>query len=208
MKKIVALALAWMLICTVMAASSEEIIQLDGNTMTGNTTVSLTVDNSSDTYIVVIPSRVVIDPKTQYGEGTITLRSGWELISINGLDIKLTAAENGIGQGSPRAESSSPALNDITNASYQNFYMKTSTDKTVSYAIQPNDRMPLTAYENAGSYGSGYRNGGSLYSDSLISVNKGGDSTEDKSCTLTFYVRTMPEAGVYTDTLTFSIVTR
>ena len=199
MKKITALILSLILSCSFTLALSEEEIELDRLNPTGETTVTMRVDNARDTYIVVIPSRVEIDPVTQYGYGTITLKSGWQLISVNGLDVKLTAAENGIGSGCD----SFYDPYTVTNSNYQNFKMKNASGNTVTYAIKPSTiNQPLTSYIYNGNYPNGY------YSKSLLSINKGGDNSSDKTCTLTFYVQTMPPAGVYTDTLTFSIVTR
>lgn len=202
MKKFTALILSLILSCSFTLALSEEEIELDRLNPTGETTVTMRVDNARDTYIVVIPSKVEIDPVTQYGTGTIMLKSGWQLISINGLDVKLTAAENGIGSGYVNNISSSP----VTESRYQNFKMKNASGNTVTYAIKPSGfNYPLTGssvYPLNSSYGSGF------YKNSLISITKGGDNSSDRTCTLTFYVQTMPPAGVYTDTLTFSIVTR
>ena len=196
MKKFTALILSLILSCSFTLALSEEDIELDRLNPTGETTVTMRVDNTRDTYIVVIPSKVEIDPVTQYGYGTITLKSGWQLISVNGLEVKLTAAENGIGGG---GYSNTDWTLDVTNEYYRNFKLKNASGDVAKYAIKPSTfKAPLTS-------ATGW-NGD--YANSLISVNKGGDNTSDKTCTLTFYVTTMPPAGVYTDTLTFSIVTR
>ena len=195
MKIMKALALlVCMLTIASMAFAEDGEIQLDRNTMTGVTEVSLTVDNSADTYIVVIPSKVTIDPKTQYGYGDIVLKSGWELISVNSLTVRLSAAANGIGTGGNSVES-------VANGSYQNFTLKSAEGKTATYAIasSQHNNKPFTAYSNG--YGIYYKTA------NLISVVKGGDNQKDNVCKLTFYVQKMPDAGVYTDTLTFSIIT-
>ena len=201
MKKIIALAMALALALSFTPALSEEeenTIELDRLNKTGNTTVTMTVDSARDSYIVVIPSTVEIDPVTQYGEAAITLKSGWVLISVNGLDVKLTGAENGIGAGVYNINLPYP----VTHSSYQNFKMKSASEDFVTYAIKPsNFSAPMHSMNNNNNY-LGY------YLDSLISVDKGGDNTEDQTCTLTFYVATMPPEGVYTDTLTFTISTR
>lgn len=194
MKRIAALMIALMLVCSFSIAMSEEVVELDRLTTTGTTSVSLTVNNSRDTYIVVIPSKVEIDPVTQYGEGTITLKSGWQLISVNGLDVKLTEAENGILDGRNTKSSS------ITCTEFQNFKMKSEDGNTVTYAIQPSGKYPLTAVNYTSSTFS-------YYKTNLITISKGGDNSIDKTCTLTFYVEKMPPAGVYSDTLTFAIIT-
>lgn len=79
MKKMLSLLLALALILTAAFALAEgetepaettepaPTLELDRNTMTGTTEVSLTVDRSMDSYTVIIPSKVTIDPKTQYG---------------------------------------------------------------------------------------------------------------------------------------------
>ena len=207
MKKFTALILTLILSCSFTLALSEEDIELDRLNPTGETTVTMRVDNARDTYIVVIPSKVEIDPVTQYGTGTITLKSGWQLISINGLDVRLTAAENGIGSGAyDYSNSNNPvgANFNVNDTIYQNFKMKSTTGKTCTYAIKASTiNQPFTSWTNSSG---GKPNG--HYSKNLISVNKGGDNTKDKTCTLTFYVAKMPPAGVYTDTLTFSIITR
>ena len=41
----------------------------------------------------------------------------------------------------------------------------------------------------------------------LISATSTEDNSADKTCVLTYAVKTLPIAGTYTDTLTFSIVT-
>lgn len=84
-KKLVALLLAAMMLLTLTAAVAENEIELDKTVTTGNTTVSLTVDSSADSYTFSIPAAVTIDPVTQYGYGTITLKAGWELISVNSI---------------------------------------------------------------------------------------------------------------------------
>ena len=214
LKKMGAFVLVLVLACCFALAAgeegTEEVVELNRLTTTGSTTVTMTVNNNRDSYIVVIPSKVEIDPVTQYGEGTITLKSGWTLISVNGLDVKLTKAANGVGTGISTSSYGSTPSNDITNNYFQNFTMKSDTGDAVTYAIMPSNNTPFTANSNAGgySYSNNIRYGGTMYNTSLISVNKGGDNSTDQSVTLTFYVKTMPPAGIYSDTLTFSIVTR
>lgn len=191
--KTLALLVCMLTIASVAFAEEGE-IQLDRNTMTGVTEVSLTVDNSADSFIVVIPSKVTIDPKTQYGYGDIVLKSGWELVSVNGLKVRLSAAANGIGTG----ESSGGS---ITGEVYQNFTLKSAEGNTATYAIKSSKHQyPFTAGTKT-VYGAKYKTA------DLISVVKGDDNQKDNACKLTFYVNKMPDAGVYTDTLTFSIIT-
>ena len=187
MKKIIALAMALALALSFAPALSEEeenTIELDRLNKTGNTTVTMTVDSARDSYIVVIPSTVEIDPFTQNCRAEITLKSGWVLISVNGLDVKLAAAENGIGNNT----------GSYYPSSFMNFQMRSATDDFVRYAINPSSfNMPIHSGNST---------------NALISVDKYGDNTEDISCVLWFYVQKMPPEGVYTDTLTFTISTR
>ncbi len=107
MKKLLALLLTLTLVSLSAFALAEDdpatepadTLELDRNTMTGTTEVSLTVDRSMDSYTVVIPSKVTIDPKTQYGYGDVVLKAGWELVSVNSLKVQLSGAENGIWDG-------------------------------------------------------------------------------------------------------------
>ena len=200
LKKMGAFVLVLALVCCFALAAgeeTEETIELDRLTTTGNTTVTMTVNNNRDTYIVVIPSKVEIDPVTQYGEGTITLKSGWTLISVNGLDVKLTAAANGIADYYE---------NSFDVSKFQNFKMISDEGNAVYYAIVPSNLgKPLSLYNH---YYSSTTIFSYQYNTNLISINKGGDNSEDQSCTLKFSLKTMPPAGIYYDTLTFSIITR
>ena len=202
MKIMKTLALLVCMLTIASAAFAEDgEIQLDRNTMTGVTEVSLTVDNSADSFIVVIPSKVTIDPKTQYGYGDIVLKSGWELISVNSLKVKLSAAANGVGDG--MYYSSSATSVNVNVGEYQNFKLKSAEGNIATYAIKSNKHdFPFTAGTTTTYYrGTNYKTA------NLISVVKGGDNKNDSVCKLTFYVKKMPDAGVYTDTLTFSIIT-
>ena len=203
--KTLALLVCMLTIASVAFAEDGE-IQLDRNTMTGVTEVSLTVDNSADSFIVVIPSKVTIDPKTQYGYGDIVLKSGWELISVNSLKVKLSEAANGVGTGQGYSYSNVDSQ-DVTVSAYQNFTLKSAEGNTATYAIKSSKHdFPFTAGTKTNT-SSTYYHGTNYKTANLISVVKGGDNQKDNVCKLTFYVQKMPDAGVYTDTLTFSIIT-
>ena len=201
-------------------AESAQTLELDRNTMTGTTEVSLTVDRSMDSYTVVIPSKVTIDPKTQYGYGDVVLKSGWELVASNNLQVRLMGAENGINSGRAYGLKQSADFSNISSStSYLNFQLKNDDNKTVSYAIKSNKHAyPFTAgndterTESIGNYmgtASYYYYFGTNYRNSLISVKKGDSNSSNNTCQLTFYINKMPnDPGVYTDTLTFSIITQ
>ena len=190
-------------------AEPAQTLELDRNTMTGTTEVSLTVDRSMDSYTVVIPSKVTIDPKTQYGYGDVVLKAGWELVSVNSLKVQLSGAENGILSGSLHTSDSYRTYNpsDLALDCFQNFKLK-SENHEVSYSLKASTlAWPFSTSNNSNVTGSYYYY--RAYNTSMISVSKGGNNEEDKICNLTFYVKTMPaDPGIYTYTLTFSIITQ
>ena len=175
----------------VLAEDTEGQIQLDQNTMSGNTTVSLTVDNSSDNFTVVIPSSITIDQGTQYGYGQIVLKKNWELSSYNGLSVWLDSAENGIGNTALYSGS-------ITNC--KNLTLKSQEGVAVTYGMTIGSRIVTTGGSNNSSYLT-------IAQDYIIHVKKGDANTQDITKEIVCYVGTMPSAGVYTDTLTFTITT-
>ena len=227
MKMLLALLLALMLVSLSAFALAEgdpvaepgetaepaETLELDRNTMTGTTEVSLTVDRSMDTYTVIIPSKVTIDPKTQYGYGDVVLKAGWELVSVNSLKVQLSGAENGIADNFYINTTSFEYTNSLLPY-YQNFKLKNS-DKTVPYAIKASTvSWPYTKtnHNGRGYYGisSTERYGyGAAYDTAMITISKKNSSnTEDIVSNMVFYVKDMPtDPGIYTDTLTFSIIT-
>ena len=211
MKKMLSLLLALTLILTAAFALAEgetepaettepaPTLELDRNTMTGTTEVSLTVDKSMDSYTVIIPSKVTIDPKPQYGYGDVVLKAGWELVTFNRLKVQLTEAENGISDNYYNTPSSL-SYSDSYLQYFMNFTLKNET-KNAYYAIKASN-LPWPFSKTR-------HNNGTPYEEPLISVSKGNANTSDKVSKLTFYVKTMPvDPGVYTDTLTFSIITQ
>ena len=205
MKKMLALLLVLTLVSLSAFALAEdnpatepaETLELDRNTMTGTTEVSLTVDRSMDSYTVIIPSKVTIDPKTQYGYGDVVLKAGWELVSVNNLKVQLSGAENGILDGYYSSGSSTSYSNSmLEDNSFQLFRLKNDS-KIVYYAIKASTvSWPFSKTSHYGSYTNtngtySYRYS-SAYDTNLFNVAKGGDNTEDKVSSLTFYVKNMP----------------
>lgn len=184
MKKFAASLLALILCLGLCAAAiSEETatVQLDKNTLSGTSQVRLTVSIVDD-FTVIIPASVTIDPETKKGTGTITLKAGYVLGGdFKKLYVRLAGAENGIASGS----------------STLNFTLKSEKGTTCNYVLKAdNATYPFSS------------SGATDYHDfNLISATSTEDNSADKTCTLTYTVPTLPIAGTYTDTLTFSIVT-
>ena len=190
MKKFAASLLALVLCLGLCAAAiSEETatVQLDKNNMSGTSQVRLTVSIVDD-FTVIIPASVTIDPETKTGTGTITLKAGYVFgADFRTMYVRLAGAENGIGKG--------------TTSPYLNFTLKSEKGTTCPYALKAdNAKEPFTNYGGTSSTPN-YR------SFNLITATSTEDNSADKTCTLTYTVPTLPVAGTYTDTLTFSIVT-
>ena len=163
------------------------------------------MDSSADSYTFSIPASVTIDPVTQYGYGTVTLKSGWTLVSVNGIKLNISNVANGVNNGYKK---SSIGDFEITSAEYQNFTLTTADGETATYAIQASGLKPFALQANSYTISNGSTYVCSTaYDHTLINAEKGGDNTTDQTCELTFYVQTMPAAGVYTDTITFAITT-
>lgn len=210
MKKFAASLLALILCLGLCAAAiSEETatVQLDKNTLSGTSQVRLTVSIVDD-FTVIIPASVTIDPETKKGTGTITLKAGYVLGGdFKKLYVRLAGAENGIenGRGSENNKSSAETMT--------NFTLKSEDGKTCKYSVKASNASYAFSGVGSSSYSSAY--GGSTawyyatdYHDfNLISATSTESNSADKTCTLTYTVPTLPIAGTYTDTLTFSIVT-
>ena len=214
MKKILALV-ACLCFCVAASVFAEEVsnqVQLDPNTLTGSTEVSLTIDGGEDSYTVVIPSSVTIDPQTQRGSGVLTLKSGWELFYIHNLKVRLTEAQNGIKTGIYVSDSYNDTKyygNSVTTPQFQNFTLKSTNGSETTYAIQASNKKTSGVLTGRTDFSNvGYHAGASYQTFDLISVSKTDDNTSDSNCNLTFYVKDIPlDPGVYTDVLTFSVIT-
>lgn len=198
MKKFAASLLALILCLGLCAAAiSEETatVQLNKNTLSGTSQVRLTVSIVDD-FTVIIPASVTIDPETKKGTGTITLKAGYVFgADFRKLYVRLAGAENGIGSKDGSTASAAEVL--------QNFTLKSEDGKTCSYVLKANNAK----YAFSSTSGT-HPNLATCYKGfNLISVTSTEDNSADKTCTLTYTVPTLPIAGTYTDTLTFSIVT-
>lgn len=177
MKKLVTLVLALCMVLCCAAAAAET--TLDKNITTGTTEITMVIDRSVDTYEVVIPSAVTIDPVTKKGNATVTLKAGCELISCNRLIVELTKSANGANSGG--ASNFGYKLKSTTTDDYCQYFIYPSTTSTDSI------NLPYTAITS-------------------VRSTPAAPTTEDQTKTFTFKARDLPTAGIYTDTLTFSII--
>ena len=93
MKKSLALFLT---LCLLGCASALADTDVTVNGGTGATTVSLTVADPSDSYIVTIPSSIAIDTTTGFGTAAITLKKDYVIAPTERLLVTLTEAANGM----------------------------------------------------------------------------------------------------------------
>lgn len=195
MKKFAASLLALILCLGLCAAAISEdaaTVQLDKNTLSGTSQVRLTVSIVDD-FTVIIPASVTIDPETKTGTGTITLKEGYVFgADFRTMYVRLAGAENGIGE-----DVSSP---------YLNFTLKSEEGTTCKYALKA-DKATFPFASRATIHFAQAATATDYHDFNLISATSTEDNSADKTCTLTYTVPTLPIAGTYTDTLTFSIVT-
>lgn len=200
MKKFAASLLALILCLGLCAAAiSEETatVQLDKNTLSGTSQVRLTVSIVDD-FTVIIPASVTIDPETKTGTGTITLKAGYVFgADFRKLYVRLAGAENGIG--------SNYSSNSVEAKSVENFTLKSEDGKTCTYSVKASNASYSFSSDDRDSMNGGKSTGYKTFN--LISATSTEDNSADKTCVLTYAVKTLPIAGTYTDTLTFSIVT-
>lgn len=184
MKKLMAVLLIATLLCAVLPAYADD-IELDGNTQTGETRISLTIDRSLDKYTFVIPSDVTIDPETKSGSFTVTLKAGFELIACNSISIALASAANGIKKDMGAAFT----------------LVDSETGKTASYTIYFDGK---NLCEKTDSAATGYTN----FNCVAISATKATPTTNDIEAVYSISLNTLPSEGVYTDTLTFKVTVK
>ncbi len=191
MKKFAASLLALILCLGLCAAAISEdaaTVQLDKNTLSGTSQVRLTVSIVDD-FTVIIPASVTIDPETKTGTGTITLKAGYVFgADFRTMYVRLAGAENGIGRDS---------------SSYLNFQLKSEKGTRCLYMLKAdNAKYPFADPDVVNLAVADYK------TFNLITATSTEDNSADKTCVLTYTVDTLPVAGTYTDTLTFSIVTK
>lgn len=199
MKKFAASLLALILCLGLCAAAISEdaaTVQLNKNTLSGTSQVRLTVSIVDD-FTVIIPASVTIDPETKTGTGTITLKAGYVFgANFRKMYVTLAGAENGIGSKYGTSASSAEVLS--------NFTLKSEDGKTCAYSVKASNANYAFSTIDGNSQA---KCATSYKSFSLITATSTENNSADKTCTLTYTVPTLPIAGTYTDTLTFSIVT-
>lgn len=177
MKKTLSLLLVVLLVLTINVALAEK--TLDKDNLTGETLVTLTIDRADDTFTVIIPSTVSINPETKEGQGKVVLKSGWKLVSGNNLSVKIMANANG-------------GVDSELNLKNSN------GDKWTYGAVMYNGNMGSWLVYDVTTH--------AFKNNTVISVNKGDANSSDTEKAIFFRVNTLPPPGVYTDTLTFEII--
>lgn len=174
-----------LLICILfgcVSANADTELTAENGTNTAQSTVVLDLGEQPTTYTIVIPSQITIDPTTGTGTGVITLKSGFVLTDITSLNVRLTDgySEEAYGGGlNGGAQTHTPAKIKLQNSANDSYlYCEISASSTLKKTTN------------------------------LISVTNQTDNTSDQTATLSFKVSSdMPSYGVYTGTLTFSVVT-
>lgn len=176
-RKILAAALLVSLVLCSACAVADTELNAESETKSASASVVLDLGEQPTSYTVIIPSQIDLDPTTGKGSATVTLKSGFVLTDITGLNV---------------------CLSDGYTESYQkggsiyNAYMllkNTSNVSKVKCEITSSKFDYITK------------------NSSLISVSNKSDNTTDRSCTLNFSVEEKLPYGKYTGTLTFSIKT-
>lgn len=168
--------------------------ELGVDALEGQTTVSLTIDPESNEFVVVIPATVEIDPETKQADSQIVLKSGWKLISCNGLTVRLKSSQNYSGTIDML----------LTSGAYWDMINENNRHASYAIAVKPHGETSYTSL-NAYKGTSGTINNFWTYVD-LINVARTDDNSTDTVCDIRFKVPTLPTApGVYTDVLTFAV---
>lgn len=196
MKKLFVLALILCLSMILCSAALAQETELDKNTLEGTTKVSLTIDHNENSFVVVIPASVTIDPETKMGTFDITLESGWQLISSNGLTVRIKEFANGVDKSS-------------SSTDYDIFTLKNSVGETVKYEIEAKFDYSYdygTSYVKLHNYTQSSPYYSPSYNNNLISVSKETSNETDRTASLKLNVPKLPtNPGEYTDTITFSV---
>ena len=189
MKKLLAFFLCLSMLLGAVAFATE----LGTDAMEGQTTVSLTISPEDNEFVVVIPATAEIDPMTQKYEGQLILKSGWKLVSCNGLVVKIKSSAN------------HTADYDFIRGDGDYWKMKNADGNLAYYAIhaKPAGESSWTGLDAYNNNGTGYKY---FTKFELINVTRSSDNTVDTICDIRFKVTDMPtNPGVYTDVLTFAV---
>jgi len=180
MKKLTAFVLSMMMLIGMSAVASADTVQLDVNTKSVKSVVSLTVA-IEDSYIITIPARITIDPETKEGTADITLHAGCVLGGdAQKIFVKLAGAANGIKSGYRE----SFTLKETTSGAecaYGIYYK--GGEKAFALADGASSNLGIIDYKDW----------------NMIAATSTGDNSNDQTCTLYFAVSTLPKSGTYTD---------
>ena len=180
------------------AAFAEEVTSLNKDVMEGNTNVSLTIDPEDNSFVVVIPASVTVDPETKEGYMDIVLQAGWKLPSANGLNVRIKEFANG------------PKANHAPNSDSPTEFltMKNAEESIAKYAISLKAVGKDTYTKLYNWFDTGATPDTTRYwkQRNLIHVERDDSNTEDLTANLMLYVPELPtDPGEYTDTITFVI---
>ena len=113
-RKILAAALlVCLVLCSACAVADTE-LNAESETKSASASVVLDLGEQPTSYTVIIPSQIDLDPTTGKGSATVTLKSGFVLTDITGLDVRLTGGYT-VGSTSPNV--SRMYLKNTSNAS-------------------------------------------------------------------------------------------
>ncbi|MBQ8556870.1 MAG: hypothetical protein IJ438_13525 [Clostridia bacterium] len=93
MKKMLTLLLVLVMVFSVPVAIGQEYEGWDG-AADMSSTVTMTIDDSLDSFIIVIPGAMTVDPLTKTGTMTVSLKAGWNLISRSSIALSLASSKN------------------------------------------------------------------------------------------------------------------
>lgn len=169
-----------MLLCLALgcvSANADTELTATNGTTTAESKVVLDLGEQPTTYTIVIPSQINIDTTTGKGSATLTLKSGFVLTDITSLKVKL--------------KSGTINYNNNTGVDYNYMDLQNTANSST-----------VKCYVGTTEGGDNCEVG-----DVLISVTNKTANDMDYSKTLYFTVSSLPPYGVYTGTLTFSVVT-
>lgn len=169
-----------MLLCLALgcvSANADTELTATNGTTTAESKVVLDLGEQPTTYTIVIPSQINIDTTTGKGSAKLTLKSGFVLTDITSLQVKLKSGVTNYNNHTG-SDYNYLDLRNMANSSTVRCY--------VGHKEGEDDCSPT---------------------DTLISVTNQMANDKDYSKTLYFTVSSLPPYGVYTGTLTFSVVT-
>lgn len=114
-RKILAAALLICLVLCSACAVADTELNAESETKSASASVVLDLGEQPTSYTVIIPSQIDLDPTTGKGSATVTLKSGFVLTDITGLEVYLYSSSYVYGTGS--ADPAYMTLKNNSNAS-------------------------------------------------------------------------------------------